>query len=74
MHILHLWDILLDPILEDPDEVQSTPSSYANAQAVVNWKGKEAPIVNEVAIRLWQYEESLFSSLVSAVEKLDKQL
>jgi len=64
-----------------PDEVQctrhmwrkfvrSTPSSYANSLAVVNWKGEEAPTVDEVAVRLRQYEESLSSSLISAVEKL----
>jgi len=45
----------------DPDEVQCTPSmwrkfvqsapsSYANSLAVVNWKGKEAPTVDEVAV------------------------
>jgi len=50
--------------------VWSAPSSYANSLAVVNWKGKEAPTVDEVAVRLWQYEESLSSSLVSAMEKL----
>jgi len=69
----------------DPDEVQctasmrrkfvrSTPSSYANSLAVVNWKGEEAPTVDEVAVRLRQYEESLSSSLVSAVEKLVQRL
>jgi len=68
----------------DPDEVQciasmwrkfvrSTPSSYANSLAVVNWKGKEAPAVDKVAVRLQQYEESLSSSLVSAVNKLSWQ-
>jgi len=47
----------------DPDEVQSTrnmwrksvqsaPSSYANSLAAVHWKGKEAPTVDEVAVRL----------------------
>jgi len=54
--------------------VQSAPSSYANSLAVVDWKGKEAPTVDEVALRLRQYEESLSSSLVSAVEKLVQQL
>ncbi|GAB0209767.1 hypothetical protein GRJ2_003442400 [Grus japonensis] len=65
----------------DPDEVQCTqpmwrkfvrsaPSSYANSLAVIDWKSEEAPTVDEVAGRLWQYEESLSSSLVSAVEKL----
>jgi len=45
----------------DPDEVQCTAfmwrkfvrsasSSYANLLAVVNWKGKEAPTVDEVAV------------------------
>ena len=45
----------------DPDEVQCTPSmwrkfvrsapsSYANSLAVVNWKGKEAPTVDEIAV------------------------
>jgi len=50
--------------------VRSAPSSYANSLAVVDWKVKEAPTVDEVAVRLWQYEESISSSLVSAVEKL----
>jgi len=54
--------------------VRSAPSSYAKSLAVLNWKGKEAPTVDEVAVRLRQYEESLSSSLVSAVEKLVKRL
>jgi len=54
--------------------VRSAPSSYANSLAVVDWKGKEAPAVDEVAVRLRQYEESLSSSLVSATEKLVKRL
>jgi len=65
----------------DPDEVQCTASmwrkfvrsatsSYANSVVAVNWKGKDAPTVDEVAVRLRQYEESLSSSIVSAVEKL----
>ena len=69
-----------DQLPTDPDEVQCTPSmwrkfvrsalsSYANSLAVVNWKGKEAPTVDEEAVRLQQYEESLSSSLVSAVNK-----
>jgi len=68
----------------DPDEVQcsaymwrnfvrSARSSYANSLAIIDWKGKEAPAVDEVAVRLWQYEESLSSSLVSAVNKLSWQ-
>jgi len=54
--------------------VRSAPSSYASSLAVVNWKGKEAPTVDEVAVRLRQYEESLSSSLVSAVEKLSREM
>jgi len=73
-----------DQLPTDPGEVQctasmwrklvwSTPSSYANSLAVVNWKCKEAPKVDEVAVRLRQYEQSLSSSLVSAVKKLARQ-
>jgi len=69
----------------DPDEVQCTQSmwrkfvrsaqsSYANSLAVVNWKGKKAPTVDEVAVRLRQYEESLSFSLVSAVGKLAREV
>ncbi|GAB0209481.1 EF-hand calcium-binding domain-containing protein 12 [Grus japonensis] len=69
----------------DPDEVQCTrpmwrkfvrsaPSSYANSLAVIDWKSEEAPKVDEVAGRLRQYEESLSSSLVSAVEKLSQDV
>ncbi|GAB0195079.1 ubiquitin carboxyl-terminal hydrolase 4 [Grus japonensis] len=69
----------------DPDEVQCTrpmwrkfvrsaPSSYANSLAVIDWKSEEAPTVDEVAGRLRQYEESLSSSLVSAVEKLSQDV
>ncbi|GAB0203362.1 hypothetical protein GRJ2_002801800 [Grus japonensis] len=36
----------------------------------MDWKSEEAPTVDEVAGRLWQYEESLSFSLVLAVEKL----
>jgi len=53
--------------------VQSAPSSHANSLAIVDWKGKEAPTVDEMAVRLRQYEESLSSSLVSAVEKLSRR-
>jgi len=74
-----------DQLPTDPDEVQCTvstwrkfvssaPSSYANSLAIVNWKGKEAPTVDEVAVRLRQYEESLSSSLVSTVEKLSQKV
>jgi len=50
--------------------VRSTSSSYANSLAVIDWKGEEEPTADEMAVRLWQYEESLSSSLISAVEKL----
>ncbi|GAB0202834.1 hypothetical protein GRJ2_002749000 [Grus japonensis] len=54
--------------------VRSAPSSYANSLAVIDWKSEEAPTVDEVAGRLRQYEESLSSSLVSAVEKLSQDV
>ncbi|GAB0208964.1 hypothetical protein GRJ2_003362100 [Grus japonensis] len=53
--------------------VWSTPSSYANSLAVMDWKGEEAPTVDEVAGRLRQYQDSLSSSLVSAMEKLSRE-
>ncbi|GAB0208642.1 ubiquitin carboxyl-terminal hydrolase 4 [Grus japonensis] len=53
--------------------VRSAPSSYADSLAVMDWKSEEAPTVDEVAGRLQQYEESLSSSLVSAVEKLSQE-
>jgi len=73
-----------DQLPTDPDEVECTapmwrkfarsaPSSYANSLAVVNWKGEEAPTVDEVAVRLRHYEDSLSSSLVSAMEKLSQK-
>jgi len=69
----------------DPEELQcsqsmwrkflrSAPSSYTNSLAIVDGKGKEAPTVDKVDVKLQQYEESLSSSLVSAVEKLVKPL
>ncbi|GAB0190284.1 hypothetical protein GRJ2_001493700 [Grus japonensis] len=69
----------------EPDEVQCTqpmwwkfvqnaPSSYANSLAVMDCKGKEAPTVDEVSGPLWQYKESLSSSLVLAVEKLTQKV
>ena len=69
----------------DADEVQCTrhmwrkfvwsaPSSYAISLAVIDWKGEEAQAVDEVAVRLQQYEESLTSSLISAMEKLSQKV
>ncbi|GAB0209940.1 hypothetical protein GRJ2_003459700 [Grus japonensis] len=67
----------------DPDEVQCTRPMwqkfvrsallYVNVLAVMDQKGKEAPTVDEVPGRLWQYKESLSSSLVSVVEKLSQE-
>ncbi|KAK4818030.1 hypothetical protein QYF61_004154 [Mycteria americana] len=65
----------------DPDEdqctqpmwqklVQNAPSSCANSLAILNWKDGEGPTVDEAASQLHVYEESISSSLVSAVEKL----
>jgi len=74
-----------DQLPTDPNEVQCiasmwrkfvrrAPSSYASSLAVVNWKGKEAPTVDEAAVRFRQYEESLSSSLVSAMNKLSQKV
>jgi len=46
----------------------------ANSLAIMDWKGEEAPAVNEVAGHVQQYEESLFFSLVLAVEKLSQEV
>ena len=65
----------------DSDEVQCTQlmwrkfvwsasSSYANSLAVIDCKGEEVSVAHEVADRVQQYEESLSSSVVSAVEKM----
>ncbi|GAB0208007.1 ubiquitin carboxyl-terminal hydrolase 4 [Grus japonensis] len=65
---LSLWRQLLSSVRE------SAPSSYTNSLAVIDWKSEEAPTVDEVAGRLRQYEESLSSSLVLAVEKLSQEV
>jgi len=68
----------------DSDEVQCTQlmwrkfvwsasSSYANSLAVIDCKGEEVSVAHEVADRVQQYEESLSSSVVSAMEKLSRQ-
>ncbi|KAK4811298.1 hypothetical protein QYF61_023350 [Mycteria americana] len=70
---------------KDPDEVQCTqpmwrklvwsaPSLCANSLAILNWKDGEGPSVDEAASHFQEYEESISSSLVSAVEKLVQQL
>ncbi|KAK4811016.1 hypothetical protein QYF61_015720 [Mycteria americana] len=69
----------------DPDEVQCTrpmwqklvrnaPPSCANSLAILIWKDGEGPTVNEAASNLQEYEESISSSFVSAVEKLSRKV
>ncbi|KAK4806340.1 hypothetical protein QYF61_017209 [Mycteria americana] len=69
----------------DPDEVQCTrpmwwklvrnaPPSCANSLAILTWKDGDGPTVNEAASNLREYEESISSSLVSAVEKLSRKV
>ncbi|KAK4807120.1 hypothetical protein QYF61_018461 [Mycteria americana] len=68
----------------DPDEVQCTrpmwrklvrnaPPSFANSLAILTWKDQDGPTVNEAASNLREYEESISSSFVSAVEKLSQE-
>ena len=70
---------------KDPDEVQCTrpmwrklvrnaPPSCANSLAILTWRDGDGPTVNEAASNLWEYEESISSSLVSAVEKLSRKV
>ncbi|KAK4806862.1 hypothetical protein QYF61_012583 [Mycteria americana] len=69
---------------KDPDEVQCTrpmwrklvrnaPLSWANSLAILTWKDGDGPTVDEAASNLREYEENIFSSLVSAVEKLSRE-
>ncbi|KAK4814464.1 hypothetical protein QYF61_018982 [Mycteria americana] len=69
----------------NPDEVQCTrpmwqklvqnaPPSCANSLAILTWKDGDGPTVNEAASNLQEYEESISSSLVSAVEKLSREV
>ncbi|KAF1662984.1 RNA polymerase II subunit A C-terminal domain phosphatase, partial [Aptenodytes patagonicus] len=78
-------DLNNEQLSKDPDEVKDTrpmwrkfvrssPSSYANSLAVMTWKDGEGQMVDELAGQLRQYEESLSSSLVSAVEKLSREI
>ena len=39
----------------------------------MTWKDREGQTVDELAGQLWQYEESLSSSLISAAEKLARE-
>ncbi|KAK4826862.1 hypothetical protein QYF61_011899 [Mycteria americana] len=68
----------------DPDEVQCTrpmwqklvrnaPLSCANSLAILTWKDRDGPTVNEAASNLQEYEESISSSFVSAVQKLSQE-
>ncbi|KAK4821102.1 hypothetical protein QYF61_013440, partial [Mycteria americana] len=52
--------------------VQSAPSSCANSLAILTWKDRDGPTVDEAASNLQEYKESISSSLVSAVEKLSR--
>ncbi|KAK4823308.1 hypothetical protein QYF61_000521 [Mycteria americana] len=77
-------DLDNEQLSKDPDEVKCTwpmwwkfvwsaPASYANSSGLMTWKDREGQTVDELAGQLWQYEESLSSSLwacISAVEKL----
>ena len=65
-----------DRLPTDPDEVRctrhmwrkfvrSTTSSHASSLAAVNWRDEEAPTADEVAVRVRQYEESLFLPFLS---------
>lgn len=68
-------------VTPDPDEVQctwpmcqkcaqSTPLSYANFLTVINWRGGVPLVVDEVVHQLWEYKDSISSSLVLVVGKL----
>ncbi|KAK4819195.1 hypothetical protein QYF61_026811 [Mycteria americana] len=69
----------------DPDEVQCTrpmwrkllwnaPPLCANSLAILTWKDGDGPTVNGAASNLREYEESISSSLVPAVEKLSRKV
>ncbi|KAK4806450.1 hypothetical protein QYF61_021342 [Mycteria americana] len=69
----------------DPDEVQCTrpmwrklvrnaPPSCANSLAILTWRDEDGPTVKEAASNLRGCEESISSSLVSAVEKLSRKV
>ncbi|KAK4825387.1 hypothetical protein QYF61_027153, partial [Mycteria americana] len=77
----HYGDLDIEQLSKDPDEVQCTrpmwqklvrsaPVSYASSLAVMAWKDGEGPTVDELAGQLQEYEGSISSSLISAVEKL----
>ena len=86
--MLEVIDSNLDnkQLSKDPDEVKCTrpmwqkfvqgaPSSYANSLAEMSWTDQEEPAVDELASQLWQYGESVSSSLwtrISYMEKLSK--
>ncbi|KAK4806775.1 hypothetical protein QYF61_005571 [Mycteria americana] len=50
--------------------VRNAPPSCANSLAILTWKDRDGPTVNEAASNLREHEENISSSLVSAVEKL----
>ncbi|KAK4811012.1 hypothetical protein QYF61_015716 [Mycteria americana] len=74
-----------EQVSKDPNEVRCTrpmwwnlvrsaPALYDNSTAVMTWKDREGPTVDEVASHLWENKESISSSLVSAVEKLSQNV
>ncbi|KAK4815719.1 hypothetical protein QYF61_006757 [Mycteria americana] len=78
-------DLDNEQLPKEPDEVQCTqstwlklvrnaPSSCANSLAILTWKDGEGPTVDEADSQLREYEESISSSLVSAVEKLSQKV
>jgi len=69
-----------EQVPRDPDEVQCTrsmwrkfvrsvPSSYGNSLAVVDWRGEEAPTVDEVAVRLRQYHRIIESFVLEGTPR-----
>ncbi|KAK4810968.1 LOW QUALITY PROTEIN: hypothetical protein QYF61_014440 [Mycteria americana] len=44
--------------------VQNAPSLCTNSLAILTWKDRDGPTVDEAASQLWEYKESLSSSLL----------
>nr|XP_013053966.2 uncharacterized protein LOC106047159 [Anser cygnoides] len=66
-------DLDNDQLSADPDEVQCTrpmwlkfvrsaPPLHASALALMNWKSREAPVVDTLVWKLQQYQENISSS------------
>lgn len=87
---LAMWEMIhydLDNayLHKDPDKVQwlqpikwkcvqSTPTLHANPLTTLIWKDNTPLTVDEVSHFLWEYEDSISSSLISAVKKLSDKL